>query len=260
MTRVQPPSKPAPVILAATRELAARTRRQIDLPGLFSYYKAEWLQTEPAPDLPSPLVYLVEQPPHSVLPAHFHRQNQFQVFVGGGGTFGPRPITRGMVHYANAYTGYGPIIAGDEGVRYFTIRAVFDSGAFMIDSQRDAMVRGPKRNLHGDSGTPLDAPHLATFGSIRRETLFPPQPDALQAERISAPPSSPIELAAPEGLGVFCLVLEGSIGHGRLVLGRHESLYLSPDEPATTLMAGSGGADLLRLQVPRLAPEYSLNH
>lgn len=248
------------MILAATREQAVRTRRQIDLPGLFSYHKTEWLQTEPAPGLPSPLVYLVEQPPFSVLPAHFHRQNQFQVFVGGSGTFGPRPITRGMVHYANAYTGYGPIIAGNDGVRYFTIRAIFDSGAFMIDSQRDAMVQGPKRNLHGDSGMSMDVPHLANLGEIRRQALFPPQPDTLQAERISAPSGSRIALAAPEGLGMFCLVLEGSIGYGGLTLGPHESLYLSPGEPAATLMAGSGGADLLRLQVPHLAPEYSLNH
>ena len=36
------------MILAATRAQAAKTRRLIELPGLFSYYKAEWLQTEPA--------------------------------------------------------------------------------------------------------------------------------------------------------------------------------------------------------------------
>ena len=86
------------MILAATREQATKTRRRIDLPGLFCYYKAEWLQTEPAQGLPSPLVYLVEQPPRSVLPTHFHRQNQFQVFVGGGGMFGPRPIIPGVDH------------------------------------------------------------------------------------------------------------------------------------------------------------------
>ena len=247
------------MILAATREQAAKTRRLIDLPGLFSYYKAEWLQTEPAQGLPSPLVYLIEQPPGSVLPAHFHRQNQFQVFVDGGGMFGPHPIIPGMVHYANAYTGYGPIVAGDEGLRYFTIRAVFDSGAFMVDAQRDAMVRGPKRNLHSDRGAPPDEPGLAALGGIRRQPLFPPQPDSLQAERISAPPGLPITLAAPEGLGTFCHVLTGSIGRGALTLGLHESLYFSPGEPMESITAGPGGADVLRLQVPCLAPEYVLN-
>ena len=247
------------MILAATRAQAARTRRLIDLAGLFSYYKAEWLQTEPAQGLPSPLVYLIEQPPRSVLPAHFHRQNQFQVFVDGGGMFGPHPIIPGMDHYANAYTGYGPIVAGDEGLRYFTIRADFDSGAFMGDSQRDAMVRGPKRNLHSDSGAPPDEPGLAALGGIRRQPLFPPQPDALQAERISAPPGFPITLAAPEGLGTFFHVLTGSIGRGGLTLGLHESLYFSPGEPVASITAGPDGADVLRLQVPCLAPEYFLS-
>ena len=72
------------MILAVTREQAATTRRLIDRPGHFSYYEAEWLQTEPAQGLPSPLVYLVEQPPRSLLLAHFHRKNQSQVLVDGG--------------------------------------------------------------------------------------------------------------------------------------------------------------------------------
>ena len=247
------------MILAATREQGTKTRRLIDFPDLFSYYKAEWLQTEPAQGLPSPLVYLVEQPPRSVLPAHFHRQNQFQVFVDGGGMFGPHAIISGMVHYANAYTGYGPIVAGDEGLRYFTIRAVFDSGAFMVNARRDAMVRGPKRNLHTYSAAPLNEPGLAALRGIRRQPLFPPQPDALQAERISAPPGLTITLAAPEGQGTFCHILTGTIACGGLTLGLHESLYFSPGEPLASITAGPGGADVLRLQLPCLASEYFLN-
>jgi len=247
------------MILAATQAQAARSRRLVEVPGLFNYHKAEWLHTEPAQGAPSPLIYLVEQPPRSVLPSHFHRQNQFQVFVSGGGSFGARIIRPGMVHYANAYTGYGPITAGDDGLRYFTLRAVYDTGAYMVATDRAAMQRGPRRNLHADCGAALDAASLAVLSGTRRMALFPVQVDALEAERISAPPHARVTLPAPEGLGSFCHVLQGSISHGDMTLARHESLYLSPGEAASWLTAGPGGADVLRLQMPQLAPEYSLN-
>src|SRR5258708_1099195 len=60
---------------------------------------------------PLPNCKLIEQEPDSVIRAHFHIANQFQVVVAGEGTFGrfvARPIS---VQYSGAYTGYGPIIA-----------------------------------------------------------------------------------------------------------------------------------------------------
>ena len=69
------------------------------------------------------------QPPHSVTPAHFHQTNQFQVFVGGGGTVGKLRADPLTVQYAGANTPYGPITAEGEGIHYFTLRQEWDSGA-----------------------------------------------------------------------------------------------------------------------------------
>jgi hypothetical protein len=33
-----------------------------------------------------------------------------------------------VVHYAGAFTGYGPLIAGPQGITYFTLRPVCESG------------------------------------------------------------------------------------------------------------------------------------
>ena len=68
-----------------------------------TYIKSDWMQTVAAADL-SPTVFLVEQPPNVSLRTHFHRQNQFQLFVRGDGTIGRHRLQALMVHYAGAYS------------------------------------------------------------------------------------------------------------------------------------------------------------
>src|SRR5688572_4441868 len=94
----------------------------------------------------SPTVFLVEQPPNTTLQPHFHRQNQFQLFVGGGGTFGRAPLQPITVHYAGAYTAYGPLVAAGQGIQYFTIRPVCESGFIPVAEREQKMIRGPKRH------------------------------------------------------------------------------------------------------------------
>lgn len=71
-----------------------------------TYYKSDWMDSGRDPEN-SPTVFLVEQAPHVSLRTHFHRQNQFQLFVRGGGRLGPHDVSALTVHYAGAYTGYG---------------------------------------------------------------------------------------------------------------------------------------------------------
>lgn len=88
------------------------------------FHKGEWMESGQDPRL-SPTVFLVEQPANTTLKTHFHGENQFQVFVRGSGSIGRETISPMTVHYAGAYTGYGPLLSGPEGLFYFTIRAVF---------------------------------------------------------------------------------------------------------------------------------------
>ena len=50
-----------------------------------------------ANDNAQPQGFLVNQPPHSVTPPHFHETDQFQVFIEGDGVFGkPAPRVLSM--------------------------------------------------------------------------------------------------------------------------------------------------------------------
>lgn len=125
----------------------------------------------------------MEQGPHSALAPHFHRKNEFQVVVQGGGHFGAHAVQAITVHYAGAYTGHGPVVAGDEGLSYFTILSVFEQGAAFLPQGRDQMVRGPKRQFHSPPYPAADAQALAARRDAETLELIPPQPDGIGATR-----------------------------------------------------------------------------
>jgi hypothetical protein len=169
------------MIVTGTRAHGELRRRFLQLPSGFCYHKGEWMESGDDPLL-SPTMFLVEQPAGKVLPTHWHRENQFQVVVGGGGTMGRHEIAPIMVHYAGAYSGYGPIIAGPEGVKYFTIRAVFEQGAMMAATQLESMIRGPKRQVSTDRYQPLGEAGLAGLTGARCVDLIEPAADKLAAQ------------------------------------------------------------------------------
>src|SRR3546814_2657233 len=49
------------------------------------------------------------------------------------------------IHYAGAFTGYGPLIAGPEGLSYFTIRSIHEEGANILPHAASQMLKGPRR-------------------------------------------------------------------------------------------------------------------
>jgi len=126
-----------------------------------------------------PQAYLVRQPPGSVTRPHFHQTNQFQVFVGGGGTVGKLRVDPVTVQYAGANTPYGPINAEAAGVDYFTLRQDWDSGAKWMPERRDVLVRGVQRQSVG-----------AATGGDAVETLIEAAADGLLALCIRLAPDA----------------------------------------------------------------------
>ena len=235
--------------------LAGETRHHRVLENGFSFHRSEWMQSGRGPGL-SPTVFLVEQPPHSVLAAHFHTQNQFQVVKHGSGTLGPHAVGPGSVHYAGAFTGYGPLVAGSAGLSYFTIRAVYEMGANFLPAARDRLRRGPKRHAQGPVHEPLAMDALRGLESARRVQLIAPQ-DGLEAYALQLPPFSRLEPIEPRGSGQFQLVLAGGLETPQRRLQAWESRYLSADEDAGGCAAGASGVHLMVLQMPAIALEYS---
>jgi hypothetical protein len=204
----------------------------------------------------SPTVFLVEQPPHSVLAPHFHMQNQFQVVKDGSGTLGAHAVGPGSVHYAGAFTGYGPLVAGPAGLSYFTIRAVHETGANFLPAARDSLRRGPKRHAQGPVHEPLAVDALCRLASARRVQLIAPGDD-LEAYALQLPPCARLEAGEPAGSGQFQLVLAGGLETPQGPLQAWESRYLSCGEDAGGCTAGPSGLHLLVLQMPVNAPEYA---
>jgi len=235
--------------------LAGETRHHRVLENGFSFHRSEWMQSDRGPGL-SPTVFLVEQPPNAVLAPHFHTQNQFQVVKAGSGTLGAHAVGPGSVHYAGAFTGYGPLVAGPAGLSYFTIRAVYETGANFLPDARDRLQRGPKRNAHGPLHEPLASEALRSLASARQVPLIAPQ-DGLEAYALQLPPSSPLEPIEARGSGQFQLVLAGALETPQRRLQAWESRYLSPGEDAGGCAAGASGVHLLVLQMPAIALEYS---
>ena len=244
------------MIVHGTRAHGEARRRFLQLPSGFSYHKGEWLETGQSPAL-SPTMFLIEQPPNSVLPAHFHRENEFQVMVEGGGTIGRHQIGPIMVHYAGAFTGYGPITAGAQGVKYFTIRSVFEAGAMMVDTDRDRLIRGPKRQVHADAYHPLGEAGLATRRDTNHVDLIELTAEKLAARVWQLPPGGRSFSFDPAGSsGQFHMILSGQLLRAGEVLREWETVYVSADEPALLLEAGATGAEVLMMQMPVKAKEY----
>lgn len=242
-------------MLIGTSERARMSRHARALPGGFSFHRSEWMDGGKDP-LWSPTVFLVEQSPDSVLASHFHTQNQFQVVMAGSGKLGAHHVRHGSVHYAGAYTGYGPVVAGPQGLSYFTIRAVYEIGANFIDSARDKMIRGPKRHMQSPPLEALPVDVLGRLAEPRLTHLISPQPDHLEACVWYLPSDSHIEAPVPAPSGQFQFVMSGSMRHeGRWLTG-WESRHVAAAEPGGLIEAGPRGLQVLLLQMPAKAPEY----
>ena len=220
------------------------------------YYKSEWMASGENPLL-SPTVSLIEQPPGAILVPHFHRQNQFQLFVDGGGVIGTSDLKPMTIHYAGAYTGYGPLVAGSTGIKYFTIRSVCETGLVPISEAREKMVRGPKRHAQSGPLKIVDGSDLLALDEVSVEASIPLSDDGLGAEVACIPAASPFKLVRQTASeGVFVFVLAGALAFGETQLQPWESIFVSAEETEPDLAAGKNGAQILVLHVPRKASAY----
>lgn len=241
------------MIAIGTRAQAARRRRSIPVDDS-TFFKGEWMECGQDPTL-SPTVFLAEQPANYKLMPHFHRQNQFQLFVAGSGSLGPQPVNPVTVHYAGAYTGYGPVLSGPEGLQYFTIRPVFDTGFISTTEAREKMVRGPKRHAQAALGSAWPEHRLALLQQV--EDSFAIAPDrGLAVQQVRLPPHASWPLRAVSGsVGQFVFVLSGSASIAGEALAPWESAFVGAQDVAEA-RAGAKGAELVALHCPPTEPEY----
>jgi hypothetical protein len=155
-----------------------------------------------------PQAFRVTRPPGYVIEPHFHRCDQYQVFVSGRAKYGTiydlDPVS---IHYADAFTTYGPIIVQEEEMAFFNLRSHSDTGAYYMPGSREAIeMRG------GRTTTVYDTDNLSTSaGPAKVETLVEPHADGLSVEKVVSGPGELIRDHQATGSGCSLSVWHMSI-------------------------------------------------
>lgn len=209
--------------------------------------------TAPSPgEHREPQAFLVEQSAGAVVHPHFHFVDQFQVVVDGDGKLGSHPVRPVTVHFAAGHTGYGPILPGAQGLKYFTLRASADeTGAQYLPANRHKMLRLPKKYLLLD---PVDVQHndqLRTLSGVKTHDVYADQ-TGLKVQSLCAGPSQAIQVKAdPASPGVTVIVLAGQARQADKSLDRWSCAFVGPTDEGLTFQSDlQQGFQLLVLQYP----------
>jgi hypothetical protein len=213
-------------------------------------YKTTLLASEAA-EFPAPTAHLIEQGPGDVVRPHFHMNSQFQVFVHGTGTLGRHRVGPFVVQYVAPHTGYGPIVAEDDGLWYLTLRPSYPvhqpgyQPVLYLPESRPVLDPALKKfqvhssqvaGARGDAGTAL--PMIEPAASGLAAWWLP-----IGAGQSARAPEH------PNGLARYCMVAEGALTSGGKELGFLSLIWSTCDEPVE-MTAGAEGAAVLVMQFP----------
>ena len=216
-------------------------------------------ETPPLEGVIYPMAFLVEKDAAAIVKPHFHSADQYQVVVQGGGRLGIHDIGCVAIHYTDAYSSYGPIVAAEEGVSWFTLRNAWDPGARYMPAERQVLREARARIQHRESTCgpmpPLSEAELAALTSVTRQEVIEEGKDGLGTWRYTVPRDGGVTGPDPSrGGGQYWLVTAGSAAvAGGALLPVRSCVFVGPDESAARLTAGPAGADLLCMQFPTLA-------
>lgn len=230
--------------VTASADAVRATRRRASSNGsqfwLTSYIGANRYTVDsaepPGPGTIYPMAFLVEQDPGEVVGAHYHQADQFQVIVAGGGRLGSHDVAPISVHFAGAWSAYGPLRAGAEGLHYFTLRNGWDPGARYMEfpDNRAGLRALPRRHRE----TVGETAALGTDGYCARRFRI----GSGECE-VGPDPAS--------GAGQFWLVLAGELLIDDAAVPAMSCIFVYPDEGTFVATAGASGAEVLAMQFPR---------
>jgi hypothetical protein len=248
------------MILTADSRVAHETTRRKTPNGWHTTFIGQNRNTlrdgeQPPPsDIVYPMAFLVEKEAGAVVKPHFHQADQYQVVVQGSGRLGLHAIGTVAVHYTAAYSAYGPIVAAEDGVAWFTLRNSWDPGARYMPEHRQQLraARETHQHLEATCGPlpPLTETELAALTEVGATAVIEPTADGAATWRYTVPAGQSVRGPSPAtGGGQFWLVTAGSaaVPDGEQ-LPVQSCIFVGPDEEPATLIAGNLGADLLCMQ------------
>jgi hypothetical protein len=198
-----------------------------------------------------PVAFMVEEAAHARLGAHFHRADQFQVFVGGDGHFGNAAIRPLCVHLASAFTPYGPITAGEHGLAYLTLRNGFDPGPRYMpqaeaELRRDRTAR-PHQRL-------IALPPVDVSISQADVAVLDNGPDTWGIWLRRYPAHSEVRGKAIAGGGQYWVITRGSARVDGVLMGPLSCLFAAADGTCPTIVAQHEDVEILVLQFASRSP------
>ena len=200
-----------------------------------------------------PQAFLVEMPTQgSTIHPHFHDVDQFQIIVGGGGRLGKDDARPVCFHYADAYAPYGPIVAGEEGIAFFTLRLACEGGYFPMPGSRHLMPGKPGRVVAGF----FDPELQALAGEVQSQALID-QPDGVQVVGYRCGPDATFSGPPSAAGGQYYLVLRGALVHNGREYGPQSLAYNAAGEAAPQLQAAGVPAACQR-RGPRCRPPRAM--
>jgi len=253
------------MILTADSIVAHQTNRRKTGNGWHTTYIGQNRNTlkegeaPPADDIVYPMAFLVEKDAGAVVKPHFHQADQYQIVVQGGGRLGIHDIATIAVHYTDAYSSYGPIIAAEEGVSWFTLRNAWDPGARYMPQERQLLREARARFQHREATCgplpPLTEAELAGLTVPTGTEVIQSTKDGLGTWRYAIPAGGSVTGPDPaSGGGQFWVVASGTAAvAGGALLSVQSCIFVGPEDQAAIVTAGSTGADLVCMQFPKRA-------
>lgn len=139
---------------------------------------------------------------------HFHDVDQFQVIVDGDGKIGKKAVRPVTFQYADAFTPYGPIVANDRGLSFFTLRNIASGGFWEMPGNRQNMPGRAGRNIEGIFDLAKGVP---ASGEVTRENLMTTQADGVAAVGLRLGAKARAVGFSADGKGQFYLICSGSV-------------------------------------------------
>ncbi len=198
-----------------------------------------------------PTAFIGQYNPGGKFSAHFHTVDQFQIIIDGEGRFGRHDVGMYFVHFARAFTPYGPLSA-DKGWSFLSLCSHYDAGGQDLATSYDKLKQMPDRD-------PWQASEIVTFeeqpkGASVQEVQPFKDDRGLSVQSLNMAPNSRSTTTDPAlGDGLFVAVLKGGLMAESKLHPALTVVYLTPDERAFDIHAGPEGLQGLVLNLPKTA-------
>jgi rubredoxin len=252
----QSPERRMPIVMSYDEIAPDRIRRNPggpDRPASTNYpfFRA-------APDTPdAPTAFLAQYDPGDHSCTHFHEVDQFQILVKGKGTLGRHHVEPYYVHFARAYTPYGPLHADDEtGWTFMTLRTRYDPGAQRLPGALPKLQQVRTRK-------PWQVTSMAQFAargtgvSIQENTDIKDERGLYVRTVTMAPGTSLVSPSPAEGAGQYIVAVKGALVHENRAREALAVVFNAPQEAPFRIQAGDEGLQALIVNFPRAEPIHA---